>query len=152
MSAHRLKLFRNELDISAQELARSVGVKTSTIYSYESGNSSPNLETLNLLYVSFGLNIHWFVTGDGTMFNEPKNTLNIKCEPLKIDKYELGQRVNKIRIAADLVSPQMAEMLVVSERELAAIISGEGKITLELVQKICENFDVTADWLLFGHE
>lgn len=152
MSASRFKLFRKYLKLSAEELSNELDIKPSTIYSYESGNSNPNLEILNLLAENFGLNIHWFVTNNGPMIIEPKNTFEIKYEPITVNQFDFGKRLNKIRIQADMISAELALLLDIKENRLLDIMNGKNEPTLEEIKKICENFNVTADWLLFGKE
>lgn len=153
---YRFKIFRETLGVTQAVFAENIGLSSAAIGLLEKDKSFLKAENLKKLIVLYNLNINWLLTGQGKMFLESNNSFEIKYEPLKIDKYELGKRVNKIRIDTNLNSNQMAEIIELTEKEFAALCMGELKLTpevlLKLVQKICENFNVTADWLLFGKE
>ena len=47
--AVRLKMLREKAGMSVEELAESTGIKKSTLYYWESGDYSPNVEQIQLL-------------------------------------------------------------------------------------------------------
>lgn len=152
MLSNRFKLFRKALDLDATELAKEINIKTSTIYSYESGNSKPSLDTLKLLSEKYLLNLQWYITGQGDMFNTPKNTLRAKYKLKKDKLVTFGKRLNKLRIHADMLTREISLLLEIKEDRFSDLCIGAVKPTLDEVICICENFDVTADWLLFEKE
>ncbi len=68
MYSTNLKQLRKELNLSAQKLADKLGVSQSSIAQYELGNREPNYNFLLQLYLKMGINLNWFVSGQGEMF------------------------------------------------------------------------------------
>lgn len=148
----RLKEIRNFLNISAKEMAEHVGVSLRTYGGYERDEITLSHKLIMFLFDNYNLNIHWLFTGNGEMLQEPKNTLEIKYSPLTIDYIAFGKRLNKIRVHADMITREMSMLLEIKEDRFADLCVGKVKPTLDEITKICENFEVTADWLLFGKE
>lgn len=66
----RLKLLRRELNITQQEFADRIGIKRSTMATYESGRNEPIDAVISLICREFDVNEDWLKTGDGEMFEE----------------------------------------------------------------------------------
>lgn len=60
----RLRARRRELGVSVAELARSAGLKPSTLYDLERGDSRTSRQLYKLCH-ALGLNISWVETGSG---------------------------------------------------------------------------------------
>ena len=148
----RIKKFRSYLELNQTQFANELNITQQAVQRVESDNGNFNIETLEKLNTSFGLNINWFLTGNGSMFNKPKNTFEIKYEPITINQFDFGKRLNKVRVQSDMISAELAMLLDIRENRLLDIMNGKNEPTLEEVKKICENFNVTADWLIFGKE
>lgn len=63
----RLREFRNALGLNVAEFSRSLNVPRSTLVGWENGKSV-SIGVLQILKNSFGMNLDWFLTGDGEMF------------------------------------------------------------------------------------
>lgn len=150
MFNYRLKELRKSLKLNANDFAKQLEMKISTLYSYENGSAKPSYEFIAKLRKITNVNIDWLFYGEGNMIIEPQNTLEIKYNPLTIKDF--GKRINKIRVNADLLSREMAMLLDIKEDRYSDLVVGKKQPTLEEIIKICENFNVTADWLLFGKE
>lgn len=91
MYRENLKTLRNELNLSAQKLADKIGSTQVTVSNYETGKYKPSFEFMEALHNSLNVNLNWFVSGQGTMFNEqPKESAEnlSRTEVLTlIDKY-----------------------------------------------------------------
>lgn len=68
------------------------------------------------------------------------------------DKYEIGARIAKLREKSGYKSMEIAQFLDVHRTTYSKF---EGGITLpgtEYIYKLCQIFDVTSDYILFGKE
>lgn len=66
----RLKKLRKELDMTQQEFADSIGIKRSTMATYEAGRNIPIDAVVSLICREFNVNEKWLRTGEGDMFIE----------------------------------------------------------------------------------
>ena len=66
----RLKKLRKTLDMTQQEFADSIGIKRSTMATYESGRNEPIDAVISLICRQHGVNENWLRTGEGEMFEE----------------------------------------------------------------------------------
>jgi transcriptional regulator with XRE-family HTH domain len=67
-----------------------------------------------------------------------------------IDKREIGQRIKQIR--GSLSQKDFADKLNVVQSYIGQIEVGKTKPSLELLISICDNYDVSIDWILIGEE
>jgi transcriptional regulator with XRE-family HTH domain len=67
-----------------------------------------------------------------------------------IDKKEIGQRIKQIR--SSLSQKDFADKLNVAQSYIGQIEVGKTKPSLELLISICDNYDVSLDWILIGKE
>lgn len=73
MYADNLKKIRYELRMSAQQLADKLGVSQGSISQYEAGKREPNYRFISQLNAILNVNLNWFVSGQGEMFNAAQN-------------------------------------------------------------------------------
>lgn len=64
----RLKHIRESLNISQKNLADLMNIKAPVLSRYESNNVIPTLEILSVFATQFNINLHWLLTGTGSMF------------------------------------------------------------------------------------
>lgn len=83
----RFKKFRQALDLSQTEIANTLQVKPSAVSQYESGKIYPSNENLDKISKAYGVNLHWLLTGEGTMF-----TGKLGDYSSRLDKYASVQR------------------------------------------------------------
>ena len=89
MYADRIKQLRNKLDISVAKFSKKIGVPERTITSYERGEHTPSLDFLAKLCINLNINAHWFLLGQGEMFNG-------QSSPYKDTKELIHNEVRKI--------------------------------------------------------
>lgn len=152
MFNYRLKELRKNLEYTAESFAKELNVKISTLYSYENASAKPSYEFIATLRNFTKVNLDWLLFGNGEMFIKPKNTLEIKYEPCAEQLKEFGKRLNKLRIHADMITRDISMLLEMKEDRFSDLCIGKKEPTLAEIAKICENFEVTADWLMFGKE
>lgn len=66
----RLKKLRKTLDLTQQEFADKLGIKRSTMATYESGRNDPIDAVVSLICREFGVREEWLRTGEGEMFEQ----------------------------------------------------------------------------------
>lgn len=72
MYAENLKKIRKELGLTVAKLSEKIGVPTNTISAYERNLRCPSLDFGVQLYEKLDINLNWFATGKGDMFNPPQ--------------------------------------------------------------------------------
>ena len=89
MYAENLKKIRKELNLSVEKFAQKLNIPASTIWGYEGKKRVPSIELPIQLYKIFNININWFISGKGNMFNNTQpDKEDIRTEVLKILKEE----------------------------------------------------------------
>lgn len=69
MLGERMRSLRKKLKLTQFELAETLKIKASAISQMESNKIKPSLDTLKILATVFGVNLHWLITGRGSMFD-----------------------------------------------------------------------------------
>lgn len=80
----RFKEFRKSMRLTLVELAKRIKVSNSYLSEVENNKKGLGQETLTRLREIFGLNLHWLLTGEGEMFEEPPipNAISVKAIPV----------------------------------------------------------------------
>ncbi|MDD3236843.1 MAG: LexA family transcriptional regulator [Candidatus Gastranaerophilales bacterium] len=79
----RLKYFRKELRLTAEEMADSLGLKLRTYGGYERDEREPSVDTYKNLSTIHNLNITWLITGKENTYSNRVSRLG-DCIPIKI--------------------------------------------------------------------
>ena len=74
MYKENLKKIRKTLKLSMKELSEKINIPEPSLWSYEGGKRTPSLELPIQLYKNLNVNLNWFVSGEGPMFNTPIKT------------------------------------------------------------------------------
>ncbi|MCB5268020.1 MAG: XRE family transcriptional regulator [Candidatus Cloacimonetes bacterium] len=72
MLAQRLKELRQALQKRQMDLANDLGINPSAISQMESGKINPSMDNLVQLWQLYQVDLHWLITGEGTMFSDSK--------------------------------------------------------------------------------
>ncbi|KOF20112.1 hypothetical protein AC244_09435 [Ensifer adhaerens] len=62
----RMSLARDALDVSAQSVAKVVGVETSTWFDWENDRAAPRANRLAMIAGVLSVSLSWLLTGRGT--------------------------------------------------------------------------------------
>ena len=77
--AQRLREIRRCIgDPDREVFAEQVGVSKNTLASYERGETEPTVSVLDAYSKSFGINVRWVVSGEGTMFTGRNSEIDNK--------------------------------------------------------------------------
>lgn len=71
MYSQNIKNLKQKLNLSTPQMAQKLGISTSTLSSYERNVRTPSLDFATLLYEKLNVNLNWFISGEGEMFNTP---------------------------------------------------------------------------------
>lgn len=74
MIAKNLRKIRQELGLSVAKFAEKLEMSASTITGYERGERTPSVNLFTQLYKKINVNLNWFVSGQGQMFNSIEPT------------------------------------------------------------------------------
>ncbi len=72
MYADNLKKVRNKMGLSVAKFADLLEIPARTITGYERRERTPSFQLFAQLNIKANVNLNWFVTGKGEMFNAPK--------------------------------------------------------------------------------
>jgi SOS-response transcriptional repressor LexA len=117
MLAERLKELRHRLGKKQVDLAKDLHVNPSAISQMESGKINPSLDNMLQLWQLYKVDLHWLITGEGTMFADSKierSQSNTKGWE-KLQKM-LNQSLEEIATAkVELVDSSVIDIPVVGE-------------------------------------
>ncbi|MFA7057696.1 MAG: XRE family transcriptional regulator [Candidatus Cloacimonadales bacterium] len=77
MIGGRIKDIRKVRKIKQIELAERLNLKASALSQMESNKIKPSIDTMNKLCALYGINLHWLITGKGSMMIEGSNVKEI---------------------------------------------------------------------------
>ena len=86
MLGDRLKKLRETLQLTQAEMAGKLELQPSAISQMENNRTNPSLETFLKFSDSYGVNLHWLITGQGSMFGaegEGKNSTEHKLTKIR---------------------------------------------------------------------
>ena len=100
----RLVAAREKSNLSQQDLAKRLGVKNSTIKSWENDNSEPRANRLSMLAGLLNVSITWLISAEGSCVEEPEKSyetpdyLQESLKELMALKVDLLKNVDRINI------------------------------------------------------
>lgn len=71
MLKDNLKKIRKELGLSVAKLSEKLEIPAMTLTNYERGDRTPSAQLFIQLNKKLNINLNWFCTGEGEMFNTP---------------------------------------------------------------------------------
>ena len=71
---------------------------------------------------------------------------------MAIDKEIIGKRIRRHREVLSLTREAFAEQIEISPRFVAEIENGTKGMSAETLYKICEKFNISADYMLLGRQ
>ncbi len=117
MDGKRMRALRKALNLSQQEIAKTLKVNPSAISQMETDRIKPSLDTLLLLTKHYKVNLHWLITGKGQMFEDAISTTKYKTNNrLEALKKLLTEELNSIvKAKQDYVSADVIDIPVKGE-------------------------------------
>jgi transcriptional regulator with XRE-family HTH domain len=71
---------------------------------------------------------------------------------MDIAKKSIGKRVARLRNDAGLTQLKLSEMINIHEKNLSSIERGINGLSMETLIALCEVFNISADYILFGEK
>lgn len=134
----RLKELRKHLGLTMEEFGNNLGVRKTTISSLENGVNNITNQMAKLICTTYNVNEEWLKTGNGSMFNDTKEShLNELAKQYALDDMEI-----KIVEAFLELSPDKRAAI----KEYASILAKsitektEDEIVLERIDKEVEEY------------
>lgn len=67
-------------------------------------------------------------------------------------KHSIGKRIHEFRITNGYTQAQFAEIIDISVNFLSEIENGKKGMSQDTIFKLCNHFDISADYILFGQK
>lgn len=67
-------------------------------------------------------------------------------------KIEIGKRIRNFRIANNLTQAQLAESLDISTNFVSEVETGKKNISLDILCRLCQYYNLSADHILLGKD
>ena len=93
----RLVAAREKANLSQQDLAKRLGVKNSTIKSWENDNSEPRANRLSMLAGLLNVSITWLISAEGSGVESPEKSDEMSNDLLDALKELTALRVNLLK-------------------------------------------------------
>lgn len=148
----RLLEVRNAYGVSGYAFAKKLNIPQPTYLRYETGEQKPSAKLIEALVLICNVNIRWLYTGRGQMFYNPEEQNWDRQNDTKVlQKFsEFGKRLSELQAVHNFLDREMAKLLGISERQYIAIVTGRDTPSVDLLNKIKQNFKISIDYLLYG--
>lgn len=139
--------------ISFYGLSRFLGVSMATFTELKAGRLKKLSNEAALKISQFlGVSFKWLITGEGEVFEETFDLKKGNFSGVEDNFKQAFKNFGKIQEINDLTDGEMAKILGMPEHKYVKIASGKDKITMDVILKLKENFNVNIDAFLFKKE
>lgn len=148
----RLKKIRQALNLSQEALAESLNLSRAGIAAVEADKNKFSQDVLYKLVENFDINLNFLVYGIGNMFNNTcENThVLIKNEKALLNLKNWGKRLGQILSENEETPYAFSKRTGIKESRIEKFILNSDEPTLDEVNAIKCNVDVSIDELLYG--
>lgn len=147
----RIEYVRCVLGYPVGAFASKIGSGRETVQRIIKGESTPNIGLIDNLLKIFPINTSWLYMNKGKPFTIED------IEPFKYgfqDKgnadLELIERMKELRKKLDLTQAVFAAQVGVTKDNLASIEVGRSNVSVAVLKRMIERFNVSERWLLWG--
>jgi transcriptional regulator with XRE-family HTH domain len=106
----RLLRLRKKIGLSQVDMSTSLGISQSNYSKYEMGLVSPGYSFLTKLYSKYSVNIHWLLTGEGSMYLDQGSGSNNKDRVHEDRIRELEQQISALKKNISLLQAECNEL------------------------------------------
>lgn len=147
-----LKQIRLTLGYNQQQMADNLAIPIRTYMGYEYKAKVYPIDFLLKLVNILSVNLHYLYTGEGEMFiSNCGNTLKKQVnEDIVKNLDTFYKRFNKIQKENDLNDYQISKQTGISESRIEKLGLGKVLPTLDELNALKSQFDISIDWLLYG--
>lgn len=129
----RIVFLRHRLGLSQRVFGECISRSVAYICKVESGKLQPSDEVVSSISAVFGVSEHWLRTGEG-----------------RVEVQNIGDRIRLIRKNRDYTQEELAEEIGFSRNTIGMIERGFVRPGDEIVEAICDHFQIDRNWLLTG--
>lgn len=95
----RVKILRNELNLSQEEFGSKIGVTRSSISNIEKGSRNMSEQTIKSICREYNVNLSWLKYGEGNMFvNIPDTVIEELTEKYNLDELDREIVINYLKL------------------------------------------------------
>lgn len=138
----RIKQVRKYYGLTQNEFGERIGVRGNTITGYENGLRSPSNAIIIAIAKEYNINESWLRTGEGDMLNEDVAS--------RRKEETIGERLRILRLSLRLTQEQLGESIGVKGNTIAQWESGRNAIPESVIRLICNQYQISKDWLQTG--
>lgn len=152
MYIENLKLLRKELGLSVAKFSDKLGMSASTLTGYERGERTPSVNLFTQLYLKLAVNLNWFVSGKGAMFEEicENSHILVQNEMPEINYKNWGKRLGQILSENKETPYSFSKRTGIKESRIENFILDSHEPRVSELNAIKSNVDISIDWLLYG--
>lgn len=141
----RLKELRSFKKMTQINMAKILGVATSTYQNYERGDREATESFVKKVVTAFGVSSSWILMGSGPMF--------LQKDRYVIPEKELsafGRRLSDVRTQIDKTAEEVAELIDIDAEIYKKWETGEESPERKALTCFAAVFDIDKEWLLSG--
>lgn len=137
---NNLKEFRENLEMTQEELGYVLGITKGTVANWENGNDSIPLRQIIKLCNIYNTSIDYIlgISRNNKIYSKIRN----------IDKNEIGNNIKSLRINNNYSQLEFSKLCSIAQSTLSLYETGKRLINTLTLQIICRKFNVSADKLL----
>lgn len=140
---NNLKEFRENMDMTQEELGYVLGITKGTVANWENGNDSIPLRQIIKLCNIYNASIDYIL--GISRYNKTFSKIN------NGNKKILGNNIKSLRIKYNYSQSEFAELCSIAQSTLSLYESGHRLINTLTLKIICTKFNISAD-VLFGRK
>ena len=139
---------KNALSVSLRRIAAATGKTYSVVCYYFNGKNNPPEDWINTFCAVYCVDKDWLINGTGEPVFTGRPTLSVILK----SSQNAGDRVKSVRKEAGLTQNEFGERIGLSQIGVCNIEKNASNLTPFSAGRIEDQFDVGADWLMFGDE
>lgn len=151
---YRLKQIRMNLRLSQEAFGEEIGLTRAGIAAVEGNKNKFSQDVLYKLLKQFNINLNYLISGQGEMFiNECKYTHTILKNNESLENFKnWGNRLTNILTQNNLTPYEFAKLTRIKESRIDKFILKSDMPTIEEINAIKNNVDISIDELLYGEK
>ena len=140
MNTEKIKYLRDELEVTQEEISKTLGC-TRTAYSlWEINKNTIPLYYLNKISNIYNINIDYLV--------DLSNEKYVDFAKKEIDKIKLGKRIREARKSVNYTQEKLASKLNTTHSVISAYESGKSTVSTLFIIEIAKLTNKSLNWLL----
>ncbi|MCD7751948.1 MAG: helix-turn-helix domain-containing protein [Lachnospiraceae bacterium] len=144
----RITELRKRLHLSKTQLAIQIGYTSGQMTRAEAGRSAVSAELCERIASTYGVREEWLCGGDGEPWVEG-SIWSGESQPLRDIA---GERLREVYQDSGFSQREFCRKLGCATSGLNALMEGRREMTRRFAERVEREFDVGADWLLYGDE